>query len=145
METQTRPQHVGTIELAVSPQILETIARYEAHLFGRKFTESTVDTYVKGVRAFCRFLGEGSTIADITSEAIDGYQISRRKRAAATIAKDLTAIRSFCRFLTRPRLRAGHPTLEIAWPEKDEPLPRCLTSDELTRLDKALDLPLPLL
>lgn len=144
MSTQIRTES-RAIELAVSPRIDDTLEGYAHALYARKFTEATVETYLKAMIGFCRYLGEEPTIADITPDSIDGYQVSRRKRAAATIAKDLTAIRSYARYLIKAKLRADDPTLAIDWPQKDEVLPRCLTSEELHLLDMALESPLPLL
>lgn len=144
MDRQTRPE-TRLIELAESPQITGTLDAYEAALLARKFTDATVETYRKALTAFAAFLGEHATIADITAESIGRYQVERRKRAAATIAKDLTAIRSYCRWSIRMRLRADDPTLDLEWPKRVDPLPRALTSDELRRLDRALESSLPLL
>jgi len=132
-------------ELIESPPIDGTLDAYAAALLSRKFTDATVETYAKALRRFGSFLGGQAGVGDITAESIDAYQVSRRQRAAATIAKDLTAIRSYCRWCIRAGLRADDPTLAIDWPEKDELLPRCLSSDELALVDKALESPLPLL
>ena len=144
MSTQIRQQE-RSVELAVSPRISGTLDSYEAYLFSRKFTEQAAATYVKTMRAFALWLGAESTIAEITEDSIGRYQVHRRKKAAATIARDLTAIRSYCRWCIRTKLRIDDPTLGIEWPQKDEVLPRCLTSDELKRLDKAMEGQLPLL
>ena len=143
MEVQTRQERA--VEFATSPRILGTLESYEAYLFSRKFTEQAAATYVKTTRAFAVWLGEESTIAEVNEESVGRYQVHRRKKAAATIARDLTAIRSYCRWCIKTKLRIDDPTLGIEWPEKDEVLPRCLTSQELKRLDMALESPLPLL
>jgi integrase/recombinase XerD len=142
METRT-DMRIGV--LVESPAIRGTLDSYADYLHGRKFTEATVATYLKACEAFDRFLGDAATIGHITAESIDRYQTARRHLKAATIAKDLTAIRSYCRWCIRAKLRADDPTLEIDWPERDEILPRCLTSDELALIDKALESSLPLL
>jgi site-specific recombinase XerD len=141
LEVQTKSR----MDLVESPLISTTIDAYEAALFARKFTTATVETYRKALRRFGTFLGDAPTIGDITEESIDRYQVLRRHKAAATIAKDLTAIRSYCRWCIRAKLRADDPTLNIDWPEKDDILPRCLSSDELALVDKALESVLPLL
>lgn len=128
-----------------APAIAETVEGFREHLLGRKFTDSTVDTYARALGAFMRFLGDEPTIAEITPETIDRYQVARRHKAAATIAKDLTAIRAYARYLMRAKLRADDPTLDVIWPERDEVLPRCLSSEELKQLDLILESPLPLL
>lgn len=129
--------------LIAGTAIDSTLEAYQDALYARKFTEATVESYTKALKAFRVFLGESATIADITYESINRYQVARRHRAAATIAKDLSAIRNYCRYLVRARLRADDPTLEIDWPKKDDPVPRALSADELRRLDVAVETPGP--
>lgn len=138
--TRTEPQP-GV--LIVPPTIQSTLDGYEAALYARKFSQATVESYIKALRAFSVFLGASPTIADITFESISRYQAARRWRAAATIAKDLSAIRSHCRWAIRAKLRTDDPTLEIDWPKKDDPIPRALSADELRLLDTAVEAPSP--
>jgi site-specific recombinase XerD len=131
--------------LAESPAILGTLPSYAAYLGGRKTRPRTIETYAKVVTAFARWLSEEATIADITPESIGRYQIARKYLAAATIAKDLSGIRSYCRWCLRAKLRSDDPTLDIEWPKKTAPIPRALKARELRMLDQVLDMPLPIL
>jgi site-specific recombinase XerD len=135
---------VGT-RLSTSPAILGTLASFSAALAGRKIRPRTIETYHKVVTRFAAWLGDESTIADVSSDSIGRYQITRGQLAAATIAKDLSGIRAYCRWAIRAKLRADDPTLELEWPKRIEPIPRALKARELRLLDTILDTPLPVL
>lgn len=133
------------VQLATSPAIVGTLASFSAALAGRKVRPRTIATYTKVVVRFATWLGDESTIAAIDAESIGRYQIARGHLAAATIAKDLSAIRAYCRWCIRAKLRPDDPTLELEWPKHTEPIPRALKLRELRLLDQILDMPLPLL
>lgn len=126
------------IRLAASPAIVGTLESFAAHLAGRKLRDRTVDTYVHGVTRFARWLGAESTIASITPESIGRYQLERRALAAATLGKDISAIRSYCRWCLRVHLRLDDPTIEIEFPKRRRRLPRPLKVEELRLLEEIL-------
>lgn len=131
--------------LATSPAIVGTLESFEAALAGRKIRPRTIATYRKVVTRFAIWLGDESTIADVSADSIGRYQVTRGHLAAATIAKDLSGIRAYCRWAIRAKLRADDPTLELEWPKRIEPIPRALKARELRLLDTILDTPLPTL
>jgi site-specific recombinase XerD len=133
------------VRLAVSPVITLTLPSFAAALEGKKTRPRTIETYLKVVRAFSAWLGDESTVGAISADSIGRYQITRGKLAAATIAKDLSGIRSYCRWCIKAKLRGDDPTLELEWPKRVEPIPRALKTRELRLLDKILSAPLPLL
>lgn len=141
MDTQTQTRQ----QLAVAPTIESTIPSYEAGLAASKVRPRAAQTYLKSVRAFATWLGEHATVADVTEGAIARYQVARRDKAAATIAKELSAIRSWCRWCIKAHLRADDPTLSISWPKRDDPPIRALTSSDLEQLERWLSMPPPLL
>ncbi len=141
METRTDVE----TRLATSPAILGTLESYAGHMAGRKLRVRAIETYLKTVRRFAGWLGDESTVASVNAESIGRYQVARGRLAAATIAKDLSAIRSYCRWCIRAKLRADDPTLDIEWPKRSEPIPRALKLREMRLLDQVLDMPLPLL
>jgi len=132
-------------QLATSPAITGTLASFSAALAGRKVRPRTIETYIKVVRRYAAWLGEESTIADVSAESIGRYQIARGHLKAATISKDLSGIRAYCRWCIRAKLRADDPTLELEWPKHSEPIPRALKLREMRLLDQVLDTPLPVL
>jgi site-specific recombinase XerD len=131
--------------LATSPVITGTLPSFAAALAGRKVRPRTIATYAKVVTAFTAWLGDEATIADISADSIGRYQITRGHLAAATIAKDLSGIRAYCRWAIRAKLRGDDPTLELEWPKRIEPIPRALKLREMRLLDTILDTPLPVL
>lgn len=133
------------VRVEAAPRVLGTLASFSAALAGRKTRPRTVATYLKVVTRFAVWLGDESTIADVTAENIGRYQVTRGDLAAATIAKDLSGIRAYCRWCIRAKLRADDPTLELEWPRRTEPIPRALKARELRLLDTILDTPLPIL
>lgn len=131
--------------LATSPVILGTLASFGAALAGRKVRPRTIETYHKVVVRFAAWLGDESTIAEVSADSIGRYQVARSQLKAATIAKDLSGIRAYCRWCIKAKLRSDDPTLEIEWPRHTEPIPRALKLREMRLLDQVLDTPLPVL
>jgi integrase/recombinase XerC len=136
----------GTAVRVVSaPLLADTLESYAANLAGKKVRPRAIATYVKTVRRFMAWLGDEPTVASVDAEAIGRYQMSRSDKAPATIAKDLSAIRSYCRWCIRAKLRADDPTLDLEWPRRIEPIPRALKARELRVLEQILAAPLPVL
>lgn len=141
METMLRE----AVRLAAAPTIESTLEGFAAYMAGRKFSQKTVSTYSRAVRAFALWLGASATIADIQPERLIAYQADLRRRSAATIGKYLSAIRCYSRYLIRAGLRADDPTIDLVWPKRQDPPPRDLSSSELAQLHALLDRPLPVL
>lgn len=128
--------------LLESPQIAATLGSYEEHLASTKMRPRTIDTYLRELRYYIRFLGEEPTIAQMTQQTITRYHIRRRDLAAGTIRKGLCVLRSYAQWCIQEGLRADDPTAKIARPRRNDPLPRALTTSELRRLEAALDAPI---
>lgn len=131
--------------LAMSPAIVGTLPSFAAYLAAKKTRDQTVDTYARAVRHFAAWLGDESTVAEMNADAIGRYQLSRRMLAAATISKDLSAIRAYCRFLIRSHIRGDDPTLEMEFPKRRKRLPRPLKKEQLRQLETILSMPPPIL
>lgn len=142
MDTQTQTR----VELRAAPTIESTMEGFALAMKARKLSVNTIASYRKCVRAFDRDLGgDDATIADITIDTIDAFQEELSEREPSTISKYLSAIRAYCRYLIRAKLRADDPTLDVVWPKRGEVLPRALSSDELAQLERLLDMPPPTL
>jgi len=143
---ETKNQEPRTeVRLAASPAIVSTLERFAAALAAKKTRDRTIDTYTRAVQRFGAWLGDESTVGEITAESISRYQLSRRKLAAATISKDLSAIRAYCRYLIRAHIRADDPTLDMEFPKRRKRLPRPLKKEQLRQLEAILDMPPPVL
>lgn len=85
-----------------------------------------------------------------TTEALDAVVVTRflvsLDRAglgARSAIRHLSAVRGFCRFLTRERWIGADPTADIATPRLGRRLPAVLTFEEVVRLLEAPDLTKP--
>lgn len=124
--------------LVTSPAILGTLDSYCAYLAGRKIRPRTRDTYRRELCAFAAWLGDEATVADVTTDRIGDYQASIEHLAASTIGKKLSAIRSWCRWCAKKRLRVDDPTIDLEWPRRGRRLPRALKAEELQLLEEIL-------
>jgi integrase/recombinase XerC len=143
MDTQQTERTIGV--LVASPGIMNTMGSFAASLAAKKVRTRSIETYIKAMRCFAAWLRDDATIGGVTTESISRYQLARSDRAAATIGKELSAIRAYCRWCIRARLRLDDPTLPIEWPTRIDPIPRALNARTLRRLDRVLAQPLPLL
>lgn len=141
VETKTET----AMRLAESPAIAGTLESFAIGLAARKLSHRTIDTYCRSVKTFVAWLGMDATIGQIQADRLLMYQIHRRHLDAATIGKDLSAIRAYCRWCIRSGLRSDDPTLDFAWPARSQGVPRVLTTDEQRKLEKLLSRPLPVL
>lgn len=143
MATETR---TGVeVRLGTSPRVLDTLESFRAALASRKFRPRAVDTYARAIRAFASHLGDDATVADIHADSIGRYQVARSNCAAATMSKQLSAIRSYCRWCIAVGLRTDDPTINVGWPKKRKKLPRALKGEELRLLEEILDRAPPVL
>lgn len=133
------------IDFVTAPLIAELTPHWLLWLKVRRLSDRTIETYGKNLRVFVEFLGDAPTVADLTTNAIEDFMIARLDLATSSVIKHLTAARSFVRWAIRKGYCRADPFVDIDWPRKGLPLPRALTSDQLTALSAALAQPLPVL
>jgi integrase/recombinase XerC len=113
-----------------------TVRNYTADLLGSK-----------NIRGFFTFLKEkGLKSLDEVDRAIMRDYLSylmERGVAKASIARKLSAIRSFCRYLLREGMMSANPIADTSSPKLDKRLPSFLSIAEMERLLKAPDLSTP--
>lgn len=137
MSTTTTTNTIA--RLASAPPIADTLDPYQAAMAGqRKLRTRAIATYARVLARFGEWLGPESTVADLTPDAIGRWQMARAHLAAATIAKELSAIRSYCRWAMRVGLLHADPTIEIEYPRKRKRLPRPLKTEQLRQLEEIL-------
>ena len=75
-------------------------------------------------------------LAAATADALSCYlaRLRKQKRAATTIARHLSALRQYFRFLLSEGLRESDPTLHLERPRQSKPLPKTVTADEAVQL-----------
>lgn len=115
---------------------------FSQHLVVEKgLAANTVSAYMADLQRFCTYMAGPGGGVQLHREAITGYVAARRQEgiAARSTARELAAIKAFCRFLSeRGELRAD-PSLHVQSPTPWQRLPSVLTYDEVERLLQAPD------
>lgn len=77
-----------------------------------------------------------AALEDAGADAIDRalQRLSASGFSPRTIARRLSALRQYFRFLVEEGIRADDPTIAIDGPRRGRPLPKCLTEAEVDRL-----------
>ena len=81
-------------------------------------------------------LKRGRALNEASADDLHAYaiHIGKRKLAASTAARRLSALRQFFRFLLLERARTDDPTALLDSPKKDMALPKTLGGDEIEKL-----------
>lgn len=110
----------------------------------RRASPNTVRAYQRDLGAFVLFcqgrLGRDPGIEDLDIATVRGYLATLfGKNVASTIARKLSALRSFGEFLVRRGERQDNPVKLVAMPRRPKTLPRFLSVDEAYALVKVPD------
>jgi len=113
----------------------------------RNMSGYTVRNYSRDLRDFFDFvMGRGITsLKDVDKRVLRSYlsQLTAEGRAKSGIARRLSAIRSFYRYLLREEMITASPAATTTSPKLDRRLPAFLTVDEAKRLVESPDLSKP--
>jgi integrase/recombinase XerC len=108
---------------------------------GRQLSQHTVAAYRRDLKEFAAFLdqyyaGDGWTWSGIDRLALRAFlgHLSRRGLARRSIARKLSAIRSFFRHLHREEIVEANPARVVRSPKLERHLPAWLTREETDRL-----------
>jgi integrase/recombinase XerD len=100
-------------------------------------TKNTLAAYARDLADFSAELGKaGRTIAGASTDDLRGYlgSLARRRFAASSVARRLSAIRQLYRFLYAEGHRADDPSAVIEGPKRNRALPKVLGIAEVDRL-----------
>ncbi|RLC28848.1 MAG: tyrosine recombinase XerC [Deltaproteobacteria bacterium] len=125
------------------PELIDSFVHYLENQKG--YSSHTVRCYHTDLRQFLDFLGRGQELSsdeycrlkpqDVNPLVIRAYLAGLYgKLTRTTIARKLSAVRSFFLFLEKRGLSEGNPAVDIATPRIEKYLPACLTVDEMFRL-----------
>ena len=107
----------------------------------------TVRNYTTDLLGFFQFLGtkEISSLEEIDKHALRDYlsYLMAQGFVKASIARKLSAIRSFYRYLLREKIMDTSPVATTSSPKLDRRLPSFLTQEEVKQLLEAPDLSTP--
>jgi integrase/recombinase XerD len=99
--------------------------------------KNTLAAYARDLADFSAELSKaGGTIAGASTDDLRGYlgSLARRRFAASSVARRLSAIRQFYRFLYAEGHRADDPSAVIEGPKRNRALPKVLSIAEVDRL-----------
>lgn len=109
---------------------------------------NTLVAYGTDLRDFAAHaMTHGETAAQASATTISLYlqTLTAAGRSARTVARKLSCLRQFYRFLARQNLRADDPTAQIDMPRQPAGLPKTLSEEDISRLmDAAAAHPSPL-
>ena len=115
----------------------------------RGLSGNTVEAYRRDLRRYVSFLSSWGIedVPGVTDEAVGAYVVQLTSSThddgllyrPASIARMLSAVRSFHRFELREGVTDRDPTVGIVTPKLPRSLPRPLSVDEVTRLLEAPD------
>src|SRR5688572_24553183 len=136
MDGRAQPGHVTLMSDAAA-----TLDQFLRHIAdGRQLSPHTVQAYRKDLADFGEFMQQRSG-KDLDWGAVDrlalrGYlgQLANRRFARRTIARKLSAVRSFFRFLHREELLDVNPTRAVRSPKLEHTLPTWITRAQVEKL-----------
>ena len=103
----------------------------------RGASRNTLDAYRRDLEDYSLFLdGKKKDVGGAHTEDIRAYLavLSRRKLAAASVARRLSAVRQLHRFLYAEGRRKDDPAAVLEGPRRGRPLPKVLAVEEVTKL-----------
>jgi len=126
----------------------EIFNRYITHLEAeRNASPYTVRNYKADLLDFFYFLKEKkvATLDEVNRQVLRDYlgHLVEKGIVKGSIARKLSAIRSFYRYMVREKIIEANPIKTVSSPKLDKRLPSFLTLNEVTRLIEAPDLSTP--
>ncbi len=139
-----RARAEGQGELALSPPLQEAVAGWISHLASeRNYADLTCDAYGRDLRQFLTYwqkqLGHQPCLADLAHlepRTFRGFLASRRRQDASnrSLARTLSALRSFFRWLEAEEIASNRAVLSVVRPKVPHGVPKPLTVPKAAQL-----------
>jgi integrase/recombinase XerC len=126
----------------------ELIERYVNYLqYERNASPHTVRNYRSDLLQFRDYLAGGRATAGVDVRSVDALRIRgflsvlfEKQEKKSSIARKLSAVRAFFKFLRREGVLAENPSAIVSTPKQDKTLPRIMTEEEMnTFLDRVAE------
>ncbi|MDH3346790.1 MAG: tyrosine recombinase XerC [Desulfobulbaceae bacterium] len=99
------------------------------------YSHHTVDGYSRDLKFFLAFLGEKKDLKDISAQTVSSFVMSLHgTNSSATVARKISALRTFFRYLVKEHILERDPSLGVAGPKAGHYIPVFLTVDEVFAL-----------
>ncbi|MCX5708465.1 MAG: tyrosine recombinase XerC [Candidatus Omnitrophica bacterium] len=114
-------------------RLIEKFVRYLE--IEKNYSTHTILNYRLDLNDFLKFLGE-TPVESVDYLLLRKYLavLKEKKLGSRSMARHLSALRSFFKFLTREGFLKTNPILSVSSPKLDKHLPQFLTEEEVTRL-----------
>jgi tyrosine recombinase XerC len=114
-------------------RLIERFVRYLE--IEKNYSSHTVLNYRLDLNDFLKFLG-GTPVESVDYLLLRKYLaiLKEKKLGSRSMARHLSALRSFFKFLTREGFLKTNPILSVSSPKLDKHLPQFLTEEEVSRL-----------
>jgi integrase/recombinase XerC len=100
----------------------------------KSYSPNTVESYCRDLREFTDFIGIDNP-ADIDTPMVRSFVFSLSpKNKSTSVARKLSALRTFFRYIMREKVVSANPVLPIAMPRQEQYMPTFLTVDEVFSL-----------
>ena len=114
----------------------DTVAAFVQHLQSeRRLSPHTVSNYQRDLRDAARILGQRNwasvTVHDIRALVAN---LHRQGKGGKTIARLLSTLRTFYRYLMREGIAKDNPVIDVRAPKSGKRLPKALDADQVTQL-----------
>jgi integrase/recombinase XerC len=117
----------------------ELIERYVNYLrYERNASPHTVRNYRSDLLQFRDYLAQGRSTAGVDVTSVDALRIRgflsvlfEKQEKKSSIARKLSAVRAFFKFLRREGVLAENPSTIVSTPKQDKTLPRIMTEEEM--------------
>ena len=119
-----------------APRDPDTVTAFLKHLESeRRLSAHTVTNYQRDLKEARRVLGQqdwtGVTVHDIRSLVAS---LHRQGKGGKTIARLLSTLRTFYRYLMREGIAKDNPVVDVRAPKSGKRLPKALDADQVTQL-----------
>ena len=100
----------------------------------KSYSQNTVESYCRDLQEFAEFTKTDDP-ARIDTALVRSFVFSlNRKNKSASVARKLSTLRTFFRFLLREKIVTNNPVIPISMPKQDRYMPSFLTVDEVFSL-----------
>lgn len=100
-------------------------------------SQNTILSYGKDLELFCKFLApKNITLAQASANDIKDYfyELYRQDLRTSSVARKISCLRNFYRFLESEKLITTDPTLYLEGQKRERPLPKFLSEAEIFKL-----------
>lgn len=100
-------------------------------------SKNTIISYGKDLELFEKFLGERKySLKQVTPQILRDYlfALHQEKLKATSIARKISCLKNFFKFLVNENFLQNNPTLNLQAPKREAKLPKFLSEDEILKL-----------